>query len=113
MLPSTQKEDAKELLGLTERKVSAVPRLTWANHEVVIQELCEHSINLSFEERERRWIDWAKDRYLKKVKDEYPDDEDFRTKLNRVVWTGRFRDIATQWLKEKRLTGKKCTLLFC
>lgn len=116
-----KKADSKELLAEAQQLkfVCMVERLTWKNHETVIHQLCENSVALSNEEQELQWIEWAKKRYLTKVKEEYADDEDCKVKLNRVVWTGRFRDIAREYFESRREGKKKkkerecCNLLCC
>ena len=61
-----------------------IPRLTMENHVDVIRKLCEYSMGLQSEEDERKFIEWARNRFLKKVKEEYPDDEPLSTLLNRM-----------------------------
>jgi primase-polymerase (primpol)-like protein len=92
-----QKENNDQKMALT------LEPLTWSNHESVIHQLCEYSQCLGEEEKEREYIEWARARYLDKVKHEYGHDMDAATKLNRVVWTGKFREVAREYFKTAKL----------
>ncbi len=83
--------------------IDTSPRLTWQNHREIIRQLCENSVRLDEEEDENKFIEWAKDKYLRKVRFTYPSEGDeMAVRLNRVVWTGSFREIARQYFKERR-----------
>ena len=75
----------------TETKfVVVVQRLTLNNHYAIIRQLCENSFRLEEAEDEHKFIEWARVRYLNKVKEEYANDEEMRTLLSRIVWTDAF-----------------------
>lgn len=90
-----------------------MPRLTMENHGEVIRKLCEYSVGLQSEEDERKFIEWARNRFLKKVKDEYSDDQPMFILLNRIVWDGRFREMARDYFKEERKKRKKKRYCCC
>ena len=117
MLPSKEKADTKELLTEAKKFVCILDRLTLSNHESIIQQLCENAVQQDIEDQELLWIERAKNRFLSKVKEEYAEDDDCRTKLSRVVWTGRFREIARQYFEERRERveerKRKCGRLCC
>lgn len=112
-----EEEDKKRLPRLKAAKnlyIDLSPRLTWQNHQDVIRQLCENSVRLEEEEDEQKFIEWAKDKYLRKVKYEYPTEGDeMALRLNRVVWTGKFREIARQYFQERRDSIKKNRDSYC
>ena len=112
-----KKEDEKSVPRLRPRPqlfIDTTPLLNWTNHEEVIQQLCENSVRLEESEDELKFIEWAKDKYLQKVRYEYPTEGDERaTRLNRVVWTGRFREIARDYFQEKRDKKKRDSCFCC
>lgn len=94
----------------TEDVLASLPRLTMANHEEVIQRLCEVCLHPSRQETWNTQIAWVKKKYLAKVKEDYSD-ADMQVVFNRVVWTGRLEEIAKDTFWDHRKMNRSCC--FC
>ena len=83
--------------------VIALPRVDFKNHEQVIQQLCEVAVVRSQQEEELHFLEWIKNKFLKKVREEYPTEGDSdAVKLQRIVWSGRLRELVKSHFESKR-----------
>lgn len=90
-VPKDQKNAQKKAQSLN------LPRIEFKNHELIIEELCDIAMARSQEEEVLHFLEWIKNKYLTKVREEHPEEGDSEaTQLNRVVWSGRLRDLVFQ-----------------
>ena len=85
------------------KEVLKLPRLDMRNHEEIIQELCDMAMKRSEEEEVLHFMEWIKNRYLTKVREEHPEEGDSEaTQLNRVVWSGKLRELVFQHYEKSK-----------
>ena len=80
-VPKDQKNAQKKAQSLN------LPRIEFKNHELIIEELCDIAMARSQEEEVLHFLEWIKNKYLTKVREEHP--EATRKRLNWIEWCGR------------------------
>lgn len=98
-----QGEDSKK-----EISVLGLPPLKFSNHEEVIYQLAEQARVRSDTEEQLFFLEWIKNRYLTKVRLEHPLEGDTEAvRLNRVVYSGRLRELVFEHYEQRRRRMEK------